>query len=162
MYYIICQVLHHQFWKKKKKKRPTWKCNKFPIMYSEVTLSVKMVVHDQAGCFITVLVKLLQDAVWVHFDRGKCTFYNIFRHYYIIRCGQFVRCIQDLYTDPTRLKINGHLTDSFKLFRGREAVLAPHFFAIFREPLAQSIRQKELRGISIANEDHLIEHHYLI
>ena len=131
-------------------------------MYSEVTLSVKMLLHYQSGYFITLLVKLLHYSVLLHFDRVKCTFYNIFRHYYIIRCGQFVRCIQDLYTDPTRLKINGHLTDSFKLFRGRDAVLAPHFFAIFREPLAQSIRQKELRGISIANEDHLIGHHYLI
>lgn len=64
-----------------------------------------------------------------------------------------IRTIKALYTDPTaRIKINGSLSNSISLRRGcRQGCSAsPLLFAIFLEPLSQSIKQKaQIQGIEI-------------
>ena len=73
--------------------------------------------------------------------------------------NKFIKCIKALYTDPSaRVKINGHLRDTFKLYIGTwQGGASPALFAIFIEPVAQIIRQEDkLTGITIARDEHKI------
>lgn len=64
-----------------------------------------------------------------------------------------IRSIQALYDTPTaKIKINGYLSKSFTLERGTRqgCPWSPQLFALYLEPLVQSIRQdKTIQGISI-------------
>jgi len=61
-----------------------------------------------------------------------------------------------LYDSPrARVKMNGHLTDSFQLFRGT-IVASVQLSSHYIEPLAQAGKIKKLRGITIANTEHTV------
>lgn len=71
-----------------------------------------------------------------------------------------IRSIQALYDTPTaKIKINGYLSKSFTLERGTRqgCPWSPQLFALYLEPLVQSIRQdKTIQGISIKGVEHKI------
>lgn len=72
----------------------------------------------------------------------------------------FVKTIDALYQNlSARIKINGGLSESFKIERGcrQRCPISPQLFALFIEPLSQWIRQNEkIQGIKINQTEHKI------
>lgn len=73
---------------------------------------------------------------------------------------EFVQVIRTLYSKPSaRIKINGHISESFVLQRGSRqgCPISPLLFALYIEPLAQWLRQtSSIKGISINGEVHKV------
>lgn len=73
---------------------------------------------------------------------------------------KFIGWIKLLYTAPQSLvRVNGHMSNPFTLSRGTRqgCPLSPLLFALFIEPLAQTIREDTLvKGIKIGEEIHKI------
>ena len=72
----------------------------------------------------------------------------------------FIKGISSLYNNPSaQIKINGQLSKPIKLERGTRqgCGLSPLIFALYIEPLAQWIRQRNsIKGISINNDEHKV------
>lgn len=73
---------------------------------------------------------------------------------------KFIGWIKLLYSAPQSLvRVNGHISNPFTLHRGTRqgCPLSPLLFALFIEPLAQTIREdKSIKGIEIGGEVHKI------
>lgn len=108
---------------------------------------------------IHAITKEKLQAALISLDAEKTCDWS-FLYQTLEKCGftlESIKCIKTIYDKPTaRIKIDGSLTDRLELKRVRRqgCGISPTLFALYTEPLASFIRQREeLQGIKSSGRE---------